>query len=281
MIDFQKYQPHPSLAIYIDSYFVIRTGMYNKKSKEIIGSFLNFSNHPQGTIDMMFSLHGQGIQLTTNQNDGQNLSDIFLMAQQEGKFDIKFMPDSYIFGIVFYSESFSKFLKLPLSEITNGGLLLKDELDKKYLELYDKLKNHSNSNDMVVTVNKFIVGELARFEHTFGKFDKLIRYIRATNGQMSIEQLSSLSNMSTRSLQRKMKEVTGVSPKSYSRTVRFKYAINLIILQQEVDWHDILFECGYYDQAHFIKEFKFHTGYTPSEFIKNGGDTLSFFFSKE
>lgn len=73
------------------------------------------TNHPKGTFDLMFALNS-GVSLTNYKNDRFELGKIFLMAQQEGFFKIKFHPDVYVFGVVFYAESFSKLFNLPLDE---------------------------------------------------------------------------------------------------------------------------------------------------------------------
>jgi AraC-like DNA-binding protein len=57
------------------------------------------------------------------------------------------------------------------------------------------------------------------------------------------------------------------SPIYFKKIARFNYAANLILSRPETPLTGIGYECGYYDQAHFIKDFKEFGGITPSQFL--------------
>ena len=61
-------------------------------------------------------------------------------------------------------------------------------------------------------------------------------------------------------------EVVGVSPKSFARVIRFDQIKNELILNPQVSLTNLSFRYGYFDQAHFIRDFKQFTGKTPSVF---------------
>ena len=65
------------------------------------------------------------------------------------------------------------------------------------------------------------------------------------------------------------KKYIGLSPKQYQRVIRFNEILLSIQQKEQVEWTQIALSCGYYDQAHFIKEFKLFCGINPSEFITN------------
>lgn len=60
----------------------------------------------------------------------------------------------------------------------------------------------------------------------------------------------------------------GVTPKSYLRLMRFQKAIQAIDKTAEINWGTVAFECGFYDQAHFINDFKHFSGFTPEQYAK-------------
>lgn len=64
------------------------------------------------------------------------------------------------------------------------------------------------------------------------------------------------------------REQVGVLPKQYLRIMRFQKAIGAIENNQPIRWSNIALESGYYDQAHFINDFKQFSGFTPNEYIK-------------
>jgi AraC-like DNA-binding protein len=72
------------------------------------------------------------------------------------------------------------------------------------------------------------------------------------------------------------KEQVGVSPKQYLKIMRFQRAIMEIENQAPIHWSNFAQENGYYDQPHFIHEFRNFSGFTPSEYINRKTDTLNY-----
>ena len=68
-------------------------------------------------------------------------------------------------------------------------------------------------------------------------------------------------------LERHFLQIVGPTPKRFTRIARFQYVMQTLRYTAFHAWPSIALDCGYYDQAHFIKEFKAFTGATPSEFI--------------
>jgi AraC-like DNA-binding protein len=87
-----------------------------------------------------------------------------------------------------------------------------------------------------------------------------------TKGQCRIEELADSCHASVRQLERRFQRVIGVSPKFFARTLRFEHAQRRLMFNPETDLTQLAYQCGYFDQAHFIKEFRAFTGKTPSEY---------------
>ena len=68
----------------------------------------------------------------------------------------------------------------------------------------------------------------------------------------------------------------GMTPKGFLRVIRFQKAIEEISNRTSVDWTSIAHESGYYDQAHFINDFKAFSGYTPSEYAQKQFEYLNY-----
>ena len=72
------------------------------------------------------------------------------------------------------------------------------------------------------------------------------------------------------------KRQVGVTPKAYLKIIRFQKAITEIERRQEANWTNISQDCGFYDQAHFINDFKFFSGFTPEEYVRRKNDVLNY-----
>jgi AraC-like DNA-binding protein len=68
----------------------------------------------------------------------------------------------------------------------------------------------------------------------------------------------------------------GVSPKQYLKIMRFQKAISAIENNASIQWSQIALESGFYDQAHFIHDFKLFSGFTPNEYAKRKNSTLNY-----
>lgn len=276
MIRFRKYQPAPILAQYIQSYFIAEFDA--KAEAPAPDDFM--TNHPQGTVDFMFALRG-GVKMRNYKKNTFAFSKIFVMAQQEGFFDVQFSKDACIVGVVFFPESFAKLFNFPLEEIKSGGRSLDDEVSEVYQVLYERLQEALTDQQRVLLLNEFIERQLQDVDFSFTKFDQLIKAIRLDGGGISIADLAKESNLSERTLQRNMKSLIGLTPKSYSNVMRFKKALEFIHANPTIDWQDTLYACGYYDQAHFIKDFKKYTNKTPRAFVKGDGELSRLFMGEK
>jgi len=89
----------------------------------------------------------------------------------------------------------------------------------------------------------------------------------------TIEQVASAAALSTRQLRRLCMERAGVSPKCLRRILRFRKAVQRIAElgtdSSRPNWADFAAMCGYYDQAHFIREFQEFAGHTPGRYIQS------------
>lgn len=92
------------------------------------------------------------------------------------------------------------------------------------------------------------------------------KMLHHTKGQYRIAELADYCHMSVRQLERGFRKVIGASPKSFARTMRFEEAQRRLMFEPDTDLAGLAVDCGYFDQAHFNKEFKDFAGKTPGEF---------------
>lgn len=110
---------------------------------------------------------------------------------------------------------------------------------------------------------------LERYVHKY--FDRntvnaAAQIIYQRKGDCKIEDLADFLPTTPRTLQRNFQNQLGVSPKSYSGNVRFDRIRKKIFKEPDTNLTDLAYEFGYFDQAHFIKDFKNYCQMTPSKF---------------
>jgi AraC-like DNA-binding protein len=83
-----------------------------------------------------------------------------------------------------------------------------------------------------------------------------------------------------RQLERHFRKQIGISPKQLSKAIRLQATLNLLINKKSETLTDIAYESDYFDQNHFIKDFKDLVGFTPKEYLGNERMALSALFYK-
>jgi AraC-like DNA-binding protein len=101
-----------------------------------------------------------------------------------------------------------------------------------------------------------------------------INRIRTSGGQVNIAQLVRECSLSERQLERRFKTAVGVSPKFYARTIRFRTALQLMQQKKFTKLSDIAFELNYADQAHFIRDIRDFSGYTPRSLAQDVNELI-------
>jgi AraC-like DNA-binding protein len=90
--------------------------------------------------------------------------------------------------------------------------------------------------------------------------------LRRTSGGASMASLAEALGYSQKYLIAQFREHLGLPPKTLARVMRFESAVRTIRSEHRPDWAQIVVDCGYYDQAHLIREFKQFAGMTPGEY---------------
>jgi AraC-like DNA-binding protein len=96
---------------------------------------------------------------------------------------------------------------------------------------------------------------------------RAVALIDAHHGNLSVDAMADRMHTSVRNLERLFREAVGLSPKQVCRISRARRAAN-ILLSQDARATDVVHACGYFDQAHFIREFRAVVGVAPSVFRK-------------
>jgi AraC-like DNA-binding protein len=157
------------------------------------------------------------------------------------------------------------FFKEPIYD-TYGEVLALNEFSnfRNLNELEDKLGSAKSNQERIQVVEQFLISRLCSH-----KPDPLIanavQHIKMYKGSIKIRELASHLCISLDAFEKRFRRELGASPKQFCHIVRMNAIIDGMhhkILVQNA------FEAGYYDQAHFTKDFKVFTGKTPAEFLK-------------
>ena len=91
-------------------------------------------------------------------------------------------------------------------------------------------------------------------------------HLEASRGHAGVDELQAASGLGLRALQRRFGDQVGVGPKLLATIFRFRSVFDLIERDSSRPWTDACLAAGYFDQSHFIRDFRRFVGCTPSEF---------------
>lgn len=265
---FQKYPVSPALRPFIKYYYVLK------------GHDLLYETHPQGTFDLIFGQPNGSEFRGEKTVKPTHKATTLMFAQQEKHFDIYLAPHSRVYSVSFKPEGFYKILKFPLGEMINLMWDISDHLPKSYQYLYEQVLESKTDEQAIQILENFFMREFYKANAVLSPFDQLLHFIRQKNGNIRVEEMAQHLNVSRRTLNRLFAKHLGITPKSYSSIVRFQQAILNYYERPNFGWSGVLYDMGYYNQNHFIKDFKRYTGKTPTRFL-NTDRTFSDFFLKD
>jgi AraC-like DNA-binding protein len=167
--------------------------------------------------------------------------------------------------IFFRDAGASVFFKRPLHELFRESVSLENfMLRSELLILEEQLCEAKSDIARIGAVEKFLIDRMNATEP-----DKLVlaalALIHKNKGNIKISGLMEQLHVSQSPLEKRFRQAVGTSPKKFASIVRFKNAIHQYDPASTLT--KLSYEAGFYDQAHFIKEFKTFTGETPETFF--------------
>jgi AraC-like DNA-binding protein len=161
------------------------------------------------------------------------------------------------------------FLGRPLADLTNRVVALEDLFGATARRLKAELYDAPTWEARFTILDREIAGRLGGARQPSAAVVWTWRRLMATDGRVSIGALVSEVGCSQKHLIAQFKEQLGLSPKVFARVLRFGRAIESLKQGAGVRLVDVAADCGYYDQAHFSRDFRGFAGVTPTELVKS------------
>lgn len=157
-------------------------------------------------------------------------------------------------------------LGLPLSEVARRTVRLEDLPGAEGSRLVERLGDAGTWRERFDVLDRFL---LARIESTPGatpEVSRAWRIMAADGGRSPIGELAREVGWSRQHLSARFTDELGLSPKRFARLIRFDRAVKMARTDPRPPWTAIALRCGYYDQAHMVKDFQEFAGCTPTGF---------------
>ncbi|GHM98958.1 hypothetical protein WSM22_04480 [Cytophagales bacterium WSM2-2] len=187
-------------------------------------------------------------------------------------------------GIVaarFLPEGFAPFSTMPAGEMHNRAVPLQELYGKDGLLLEKTVLASSLIEERIEIISNFLSQRLETTSGCDALAKETFNLLMHSKGQISVDSLVTRLQTSRRQLERKLSSTIGLSPKQLSRIVRLQSVLKLMEKKQYSSLTELALEGGYFDQAHFIKDFKEFTGVSPKQFYADNMKMSALFISEE
>lgn len=167
-------------------------------------------------------------------------------------------------------EAASLLLGTGNDELRNAHLDLADLWGREADVALERASSASSREDAVAAIEQALLGRVAHLSQPRADLRAAVASLRSYGGSKSVSLTSAQLGMTTRNLNLIFRRHVGISPKRFARLARFSRVVNGISLRGRSRWRSDIPE-EFFDEAHFIKEFKAHSGLTPFDFARSVG----------
>ena len=271
-MNYQTYKPHPDLESLVKFYWTLEVPFDPKNQKQKI--------IPDGCIEMTFNL-GDKIKRYTSETEFIFNPNAMVMGQRTKSYFIEPVGNVDTIAICFYPHGFANFVNTPLGDLIDQETPLGELFNETQAkELEQNIIQASNTKERIKIIETFLLKNLNEKTTIENIVKTTANTILATKGSTPISLILRDNLSKRRQLERYFKKQIGISPKQLSKVIRLQATLQMLLSKEHETLTKIAYGNQYFDQNHFIKDFKEFVGITPKEFLGNENMTLSKIFYK-
>lgn len=267
-MNYHTFEPDQELKALVKCYWTLEGTVDDELEKQSI--------IPDGCMEMIFH-YGDLYKQYTGNGDSVIQPRCFVIGQLTGPLEIEPTGRTGIFSVRFHPHGFLPFASIPVKEMENTAVPLEKLFGRDGKDIEEKILNVHSAQERIDLIELFLLNRLERIETIDHIVRSTVETILTCNGQLSIDELSKHVHINRRQMERKFHLAIGLSPKQLSKTIRLQAALKMLLTQESVNLTSLAYENDYYDQSHFIKDFKELVGSTPKEFYGKSLKMISLF----
>ncbi len=237
-----RHVPAPAVSTFVERYWIIQWDLRGQPAYQA-------ETLPQPYVNIVFEpgnarIYGVASQKYTN------------LLQGKGQ----------VFGIKFKPGAFYPLLKSPLAALTDRSLPVAEVLGNEANALADTILALDDNQAMIALADDFWQTRLPPVDETMTRIQQIVARIISDRTITRVEALADLFALNKRTLQRLFHQYVGVTPKWVIRRYRLHEAAEQLSTGANVNLPTLALALGYFDQAHFSKDFKALIGVSPMQY---------------
>lgn len=180
---------------------------------------------------------------------------------------INYLPNTAVVIVLFKENNASAFFKAPLHELFEESVSAESFITPSVLaNLEEQVAAALTSKQRIAVIEQFLLSRL-QYHQPDVLITAALQKIYLNKGNLNIKQLAGSLCISHDALEKRFRKTVGTSPKQFAGIVRLKAMVHQ--KKPGPSLTALALDAGYFDQAHFNKDFKLFTGQTPTDFFKS------------
>jgi AraC-like DNA-binding protein len=260
---YQVFDPPPQLAPYVRFFWALEADV--APGEEFVHRSV-----ADGCVEMVFHYRSAFDEMTSDESiEASPLASIQAQSTRHRRFVTR---ESFgIFGAYLYPFAIPRLFGYPASDFTNISPDLASIFGREGTLLDEGMCTAQTNDDRIAIIGKFLTEKLHTSSRELPSIYRSVHTVLAHKGTLTVDSLAGEHGISKRQFERRFKDLAGLSPKLYSRVIRFQAATQYK-LNGTRDLTEIAYASGYYDQSHFINDFRQFSGYTPKQYFWNAAE---------
>ena len=260
-MEFRHFQPAKILAPYIQHYYVFESADSTAYEDTVF---------PSGDMEVIFNL-GTGTWECFQEGDLKKNPAIELWGQLTRPLQIRSSGAHLMLGVRFFTHATSFLLDDEIGVFNDQVSDLGDVIGRDIRDLYSRLQEATSLTARIALLDDFFTRRLIRAGARHERLNRVAHILASITrdpAENNIGRIAGNFGITTRYLHKLVYQHTGLSPKSFDKIHRFKTSLKLIG-ENKLSLTSIAYDAGYFDQSHFIRDFKSFTGLTPTAYLSN------------
>jgi len=256
-MNYHIFQASAPLKNYIEQYYIFEHDEYLATEYEISSTATCYSA-------LVFNF-GEPYRFQNSLGDNYLTPQHFMAGLSTGAFRVFPKGKINMLGVVFKGTGLmTLFPSVALDSLLNKRVSFVELLGSEAEIIAEQLEKAANAKEQITLIDNYLLSRLERFEQPPTLADKAALLILEKRGMITIEKVAETLSVGERHLRRVFSQRLGINAKLFARIKRFQYVNLCLTLNKTLDWQEFLDEGGFYDQAHFIRDFVAFCGKAPS-----------------
>ncbi len=251
---YDRIQAPSELDSLVDCYWIIEDDDAEVTQQKIL---------PDGFPEIIFH-YGDPYQVNIT-GDWETQPKLLVAGQIRNHFLLRNTGRSGMIGIKLSPTALTELFSIDMSQLSNKVVGLLELPDRELASLGDILSADIDNQSKITKLNQYLIACSRPIDKNAAIVRLAIEKIRQSNGMIGIAELQEELEIKERTLERLFKKFVGLSPKFYSRIIRFNYVFRLVS-KQKLPWSELAQLAGFYDQSHFNNNFREFVGEEPSKY---------------